>query len=227
MMLLRMQLKRRRCSPRRMKHMLLNSSKQSVSSKRLKKVDKEKDDNLLMMELTLKNCDIEIQSLKNELVSIQPCFQCEECEFSSTTETDLKIHIEKSHQHTCTHCHCSFVGEMKLNTHMCRIHIKNPYSEKGYYTKDWYVRDKCIRVFDDNTKEEVAILYSKDCVDKDICTNFSEEFKQTGSFKDDEGITNLQATTYVKEETVDWMNVSINVKIMNLNPNLNMFSRQT
>ena len=87
--------------------------------------------------------------------------------------------------------------------------------------------DKCIRVFDDNTKEEVAILHSKDCVDKDICTNFSEEFKQTRSFKDDEGFTNLQATTYVKEETVDWMNVSIIVKIMNLNPNLNMFSRQT
>ena len=190
------------------------------------KGEKEKDDNLLMLDLTLKNRNIEIESLKNELESMRLCFQCEECEFSSGTESDLKIHIEQIHQHICTHCHCSFVGQKKLETHTCRIKIKNPYSEKGYYTKDWFEKDKCIRVFDDSTKTEVANLHSEDCVEKNICTNFSDEFKKTGSFKDAEGITNLQATTYIKEETVDWINISIIVKIMNLNPN-NLFSRLT
>ena len=52
-----------------------------------------------MLDLTLKNRNIEIESLKNELESMRLCFQCEECEFSSGTESDLKIHIEQIHQH--------------------------------------------------------------------------------------------------------------------------------
>ena len=183
----------------------------------------------MMLELTLKNRNIEIESLKSELKSMQPYLRCEECEFSSITESDLKIHIEKNHQYTCTLCLCSFSGEKKLKTHMCRIYIKNLSSDKGFYTKDWFVKDKCIRVFDDKTKTEVAILHSEDCVKKNICTDFSNDFRKTvtGNFKDDEGITNLHATNYIKEETVDWTNVYIIVKIMNLSPNLSLFSRMT
>ena len=182
----------------------------------LKIGDKEKDDNLLMLELTLKNRELEIDNLKKELVTMNTSFPCEECDFSSITESDLKIHVENSHQHLCTFCSCSFAGKKKLKDHMCRIFVKNPIFERGLYMKDWFERDKCIQVFDDNTKKEVALLHTEDCVDKNICTNFPDDFNKTGSFKDTEGITNLKASSYIASKTVNWMSILVILKIHNL-----------
>ena len=84
------------------------------------------------------------------------------------------------------------------------------------------------RVFENITETEKAALHSEDCVENDICTIFPDDFKKTGSFKDDEGITNLRAKTYISGKTVDWTNVNIIVKIMGLPPNLNLlFPRLT
>ena len=190
----------------------------------LEKGDKEKDDNLVMLEMTLKNRDLERKHLKIELESMRTCFKCEECEFTSNLESDLNSHIESMHQHFCSHCSCSYVGEKKLKKHLCRIFLCNPSCpEKGFYTKDWFERNKCIRVFDTNTETEVAVLHSEDCVEKNICVTFLDDFEKTGSFKDDEGITNLSDKNYITDKTVNWTSVNIIVKIMNLKPNLNLF----
>ena len=199
-----------------------STSELKQAKSRLKKMeicDKEKDDNLLMLELTLRNRELEIEGLKIELETMKTRFKCEECDFSSIIESDLKIHVETLHQHLCKHCSCSFAGEKKLKNHMCRIFVKNPIYEKGLYTKDWFERDKCVRVFDDKTKKEVAILHSEDCIAKNECINFPDDFQKTGSFKDKEGITNLQATNYMTSTEVNWPSVNTIVKIMGLPQN--------
>ena len=81
--------------------------------------------------------------------------------------------------------------------------------------KDWFERDKCIRVFDDNTKNEVALLHTEDCVANNYCTNIPDDFKKSGSFKDTEGIVNLQASNYITSKTVNWMSISTIVTMMN------------
>ena len=114
----------------------------------LEKDDKEKDDNLVMLEMTLENRELEIKHLKVELESIRTCYKCEECEFTSNLELELKIHIDSMHQHLCSHCNCSYAGDKKLKKHLCRIFVSNlSCPEKGFYMKDWFERDKCIRVF--------------------------------------------------------------------------------
>ena len=76
--------------------------------------------------MTLKNRDLEIKHLKIELESLGTCYKCEECEFTSNLEQDLKSHIESMHQHLCSHCSCSYVGDKKLKKHLCRIFLCNP-----------------------------------------------------------------------------------------------------
>ena len=78
-----------------------------------------------------------------------------------------------------------------------------------------------IIVFDTNTE---TVLHSEDCAEKNICVTFSDDFQKTGSFQDKEGITNLRAKNYITDKTVNWTSVHIIVKIMNLKPNLNLFS---
>ena len=142
----------------------------------------------------MKNCNLEIERLKIEVESQS---KCEECDFSSISEPDLKIHVETMHQHMCSYCGSSFAGEKRLKNHMCRIYINNPSSDKGYFTKDWFVRDKCIRVFENISETEVAALHTENCVENNICTTFPDDYKKTGSFKDDESITKLQAKRYI------------------------------
>ena len=46
--------------------------------------DKERDDDLIMLEMTLKNRELDIASLNSELDSMKSCLKCDECDFSST-----------------------------------------------------------------------------------------------------------------------------------------------
>ena len=200
----------------------LKQAKMRLSN--LEKGDKEKDDNLIMLEMTLNNRDLEIKHLKIELESMKTCIKCKECDFTCNLESDLKSHAESIHQHFCSHCSCAYVGEKNLKKHLCRIFLCNPSCpERGFYAKDWFERNKCIRVFDTNAETEIAVLHSEDCVEKNICVIFSDDFQKTGSFQDKEGIINLRAKNYITDKTVNWTSVHVIVKIMNLKPNLNLF----
>ena len=107
--------------------------------KKLENISKERDDDLLIMECTMKNRDSKIEELKNELreihISRNPKFTCEECTLSFETESDLKSHVETAHAHLCVHCSYIFVGRKKLKSHLCRIKVENPTSF-WFYTKD-------------------------------------------------------------------------------------------
>ena len=50
---------------------------------------KETDDDLLICESTLKNRDSQIEKLKHELDKLKNLHYCEECDFSSATDTEL------------------------------------------------------------------------------------------------------------------------------------------
>jgi hypothetical protein len=160
-----------------------------------------------MLEYTLKNHDSEIERLQNERDTIKVTNThnnvCDECVYSSESETDLKSHIGNAHQHLCPHCNCNFAGEKKLRTHMCRIKVDNP-SSYWFYTKDWFEKDKCIRVFDNNAKEEVVVIHSEDCITNNSCTEFPENFRKEKYFKDTHSILHLPASFYMISNKVKW-----------------------
>ena len=67
---------------------------------------KDKDDYLLISESTIKNRDVCIDDLKSELdvMKAERLLHCDECEYTTETETELKSHMEDEHTHKCQHC---------------------------------------------------------------------------------------------------------------------------
>ena len=63
---------------------------------------KEKDDDLLICESTLKNKYSQIEKLKNELDKLKNLYYCEGCDFSSATDSELKCHMGEKHEHHCS-----------------------------------------------------------------------------------------------------------------------------
>ena len=60
--------------------------------------------------------------------------------------------------------------------------------------KDWFVKNKCIRVFYNNAKEEVVVIHSEDCISNNACTELPElldKFKKEKYFKGTHGISNV------------------------------------
>ena len=55
--------------------------------------------------------------------------------------------------------------------------MKNP-TFKIYYMKEWFEKDKCIRVFDKSKEEEVIILHSEDCISTNNCSDLPENIKK-------------------------------------------------
>ena len=185
---------------------------------KLEKVCKEKDDNLVMLESTLKNRESEIERCKKELHKVkttQAVYNCEECDQSTETETDLKTHMVKFHELLCPQCNCTFAGKKKLDNHMCRIHVENP-SSRWFYMKDWFIKDKCIRVFDDESKKEVLLLHSEDCIANNACTELPENFQNLISFKDTHGIYHLHSSSYMSSNSVNWEALFMKMNMMKI-----------
>lgn len=186
---------------------------------KVKKIEsslKEKDDDLLILEHTLKNRDSEIERLKNEMdvIRIKNLISCKECTYSSESEADLKCHVNKEHEHHCDHCKYSYIGEEKFRNHICKILVNNPLSEQfGLYTKDWFERRKCIRIFDNTTKEEIIVLHSENCVKQKVCPELPSNFSVEKHFKDTHGMIHLTASYYMKSNNIDWMHL-LGMKIM-------------
>ena len=165
----------------------------------IEKMMKEKNDKIVMLEFTLQNRDAEIERLKTKLMK----YRCDECEFSTENESDLKSHIRQMHVHTCNNCSLTFEGENKLKSHICRIKVANPTSY-WFYTKDWFEHGKCIRVFDNQAKEEVVVIHGEDCIQKNTCILFPENFKKEKYFKDTHKILHLTASYYMISNKIKW-----------------------
>ena len=169
---------------------------------------KEKDDNLVLSEFSLKNKDAEIERLENllEKLKTKKYHFCDECSFSSESDEDLKVHIRKEHEHKCPHCNTDFVGKRKLRSHMCRIRVNNPLSEQfGFYTKDWFEREKCIRIFDNVTKDEVILLHSEHCINNKVCSDLPKSLSVEKFFKDTHGLIHLIASNFMNGTNMKWM----------------------
>ena len=174
--------------------------------KKLENCEKEKDDNLLMLELTLRNRETEIDSLKTELETMKTRFQCEECDFNFVIESDLKNHMKTEHEVQCIFCNNSFAGSKKHKNHICKVHVENP-AYKEYYTKDWFDRKKCIRVFRNDKKEEVIILHSVDCIEITKCADLPEKITDEKCFRDTHGLTHLRKSDCMNEKCMRWENI--------------------
>ena len=183
---------------------------------KLEKEAKDKDDNLLISEYTLKNRDDTIKSLKVELDALKAaeCFQCAECDFSDEKESELKLHIDEQHSHHCQHCDVTFVGVNKLEKHICRIQVSNPSSDQfGLYTKNWYERNKCIRVFDNASKVEIILLHSEHCLGNVVCTELPLEFHKEKCYKDSQGLIHIRAQDFLEANNMRWMHI-LGMKLM-------------
>ena len=165
----------------------------------LEKTLKEKDDEVVILEFTLKNRDEKIERITKQLIK----YSCEECDFATEKESDLKSHIGQQHVHVCQNCNLTFEGEKKIKNHTCRIKVDNPTSF-WFYTKDWFEHGKCIRVFDNHNKEEVVIIHGEDCIQSNACIAFPENFKTEKYFKDTNKILHLPAFSYMISNKIKW-----------------------
>ena len=108
---------------------------------------KDEDDDKEVLKNIVKNKEEMILTLKSELDSSKatpvaismPLNSCDQCDFKSESNKGLKIHMGKMHEAECPECNEIFGGELKLKTHMCRVHVANP-SFKHFYMKNWFVR---------------------------------------------------------------------------------------
>ena len=63
--------------------------------------------------------------------------ECEFCDFKTTTLDDMRNHRTDIHAVRCNFCNETFIGNNKLENHMCRIKVSNP-EYWDLYMKDWY-----------------------------------------------------------------------------------------
>ena len=152
------------------------------------------------------------------------CYACEECNHFAESKADLKLHHETFHVKFCSNCNCNFIGERKLQEHVCRIQISNPSSGR-LYTKDWFVKDNCIRVFDNDAKDEKYVLHCDNCLSIKSCEELPTDFENRKSTKDPQGRIHLPANVYLKSNTVNWKALEEMTSIINIsNMALKMFS---
>ena len=143
------------------------------------------------------------------------CYACEECNHSAKSKADLKLHHETLHVKICSDSKCNFAGERKLKEHVCRIYLSNPTSGR-LYLKDWFVKDTCVRVFDNDTKDEKYVLHSDPCLMNQSCEELPTDFKQKSSSKDPQGRIHLPANVYIKSKTLNWKAMEETTSIINI-----------
>ena len=108
-------------------------------------------------------------------------FICSMCDNETNDEFILKKHYEVKHElFTCKVCHMTIRSEQKLQTHLCRVLVKNP-THKSLYMKGWYDANGCAPIFCKIKNQEYAWLHHKKCfiepcvARKDFIENNEEE----------------------------------------------------
>ena len=110
----------------------------------------------------------------------------------------------RMHEVKCKLCGEKFAGESKLQTHKCRVHVKNP-TNSSFYMKNWYVYTECT-VYCGEKKKEVAILHSHECTHGKYCPDFPPESSAfCGELCiDEEDIAHINAYPSLHIDKVDW-----------------------
>ena len=108
------------------------------------------------------------QASHSETSSIIELYNCDECDFVSGMKNALRDHMKFKHEAQCDTCKEMFVGEKKVKNHMCRIFLINP-TFGDFYTKNWYLKNDCIRIFSKQQQKEVAIIHSQHCIEDKHC----------------------------------------------------------
>ena len=108
--------------------------KSKVKADQIDKILNAKNDELAMVENTLKNRDSEIIRLRDELNVVSKAehldpHACENCDFIFKTKVQLESHVKEVHEKSCRSCGETFGNNEKLEKHTCRIHIENPSSK--------------------------------------------------------------------------------------------------
>ena len=79
--------------------------------------------------------------------------------------------MKLNHEAQCEICKEMFVGMHKDKNHMCNIFLKNPTSG-DFYTKNWYLKNDCLRIFIKQQQKEVAVIHSQHCIEVKPCPDF-------------------------------------------------------
>ena len=151
---------------------------------------KEATENILILEYTLGNTKLEVESLMekfcekcdyktktgNNLESHIPeptdestpsTSNCGICEYKSDDESEMELHKYAKHINPddlkCQNCNLVFKSQKKLNDHMCRIPVLNP-SCGDSYIKNWVIFDGCSRIFSKSLETEIVFLHSQNCI---------------------------------------------------------------
>ena len=145
-----------------------------------------------MLNINIENKKSELTSLKKEIIelgvdSCSSSFKCEQCDFTTESEKGLKIHVGRMHEVKCDKCNEKFGGEHKFKTHMCIIIVTNPTLDSLYMK----ICNKCIRVFCNEQKKQLAILHSKKCEEENPCPDVPPNFINEVAVKDTSDMIHL------------------------------------
>ena len=132
-------------------------------------------------------------------------FICSRCDYETNCKEDLSKHYEVKHSlFTCRVCHMTIRAESNLQTHLCRVLVKNP-THQSFYSKGWYDANGCSPIFCKIKNQEVAWLHHTKCfiepcaARKDFIENNDDEEKTN-----EEEFTNLRLDSLITNGEIDW-----------------------
>ena len=134
-----------------------------------------------------------------------PLNSCDQCDFKCESNKGLKIHMGKMHEEECPECNELFGGELKLKTHMCRVHVANP-SFKHFYMKNWFVRESCISILCKQQNKEVALLHNEHCTRN--CEYYPQNLAILIRVDDENDLIHLKSTCYLESGRVCWQKLT-------------------
>ena len=142
----------------------------------------------------------EIHSIESEVFE----FICSKCDYETNDERDLKKHYEVKHSlFTCKVCHMTIRAESKLNTHMCRVIVKNP-THKSLYMKGWYDNNGCAPIFCKLKNQEFAWLHHKKCFIEPCAARQDFIENSEGEKPNEMEFANMKLDSFITSGDIDW-----------------------
>ena len=182
-----------------------NIVKLNVSKDRLEMLQNQHEENVLMLENVIETEHGKVRELEKDIMQKRSCDKCENvsecngellthnetpykkedvsstskcgtCDYASESANDVNAQNQIKHAFSCEVCGIIFKNKVKLQTHMCRIIVKNP-TCGDYYTKNWVIAKTCTRVFSSSEKKEVLFLHSEQCIDQSkSCQDLNSDY---------------------------------------------------
>ena len=184
----------------------INENK-SLNSEIMKaeKILKDKSDIVDILENTLRNKDLEIMSLTEELEALRKLqFFCIFCDHKTESESDLNNHVRKMHEEKCNTCDLAFESKNKMRDHTCKIYIHNP-TYGNCYLKNWIKANGCTPIYNKATKSEIVTLHFEDCWRK---ISPCSELKPLNQI-DSNDVFHCKVSRFIRNGRVNWSDLMI------------------